>query len=281
MKKFIFITSLLISGSLFAATPAHYFGDEQGQDQDQELVDEQDPQPDKTHPKKPQRYPASMQKLYGYKLCQEGDFNCVTVKRGHTWHSLFPNEKQRDIVRRLNRTNLHLKLGQPLAVPNNLDKISVLDVAPFERKIDTHGKKLIIVSLNKLAFGAYDELGNLVYWGPVSGGRDVCPEGNASCNTVAGVFNVFQKKGEQCYSRLFPVDHGGGAPMPYCMFFLDGYAMHGSKQVPGYNASHGCVRMYKEDAEWLNKKFVDVTKSEKDLGTEVVVQSAEIEELSR
>ena len=88
---------------------------------------------------------------------------------------------------------------------------------------------------------------------------------NASCKTVAGVFNIFQKKGEQCYSRSFPVDHGGGAPMPYCMFFLDGFALHGSKQVPGYNASHGCVRMYQDDAQWLNKKFVDVNKSDNDL----------------
>ncbi len=46
--------------------------------------------------------------------------------------------------------------------------------------------------------------------------------------------------------------------MPYCMFFHGGYALHGSYELPGYNASHGCVRMYKADAEWLNQSFLRI-----------------------
>ncbi|HRE32879.1 MAG TPA: L,D-transpeptidase, partial [Candidatus Berkiella sp.] len=53
----------------------------------------------------------------------------------------------------------------------------------------------------------------------------------------------------------YPVGKGG-APMPYCMFFHGGYALHGSNSVPSYNASHGCVRMAPEDAQWLNEDFV-------------------------
>ena len=44
--------------------------------------------------------------------------------------------------------------------------------------------------------------------------------------------------------------------MPYCMFFHGGYALHGSNFVPDYNASHGCVRMSPDDAQWLNEDFV-------------------------
>ncbi len=46
--------------------------------------------------------------------------------------------------------------------------------------------------------------------------------------------------------------------MPYCMHFSGGYALHGSPTVPGYNASHGCVRLFTEDAKWLNQHFVDI-----------------------
>jgi lipoprotein-anchoring transpeptidase ErfK/SrfK len=31
--------------------------------------------------------------------------------------------------------------------------------------------------------------------------------------------------------------------MPYAMYFVGGFAMHEYPDVPGYPASHGCVRM--------------------------------------
>ena len=35
------------------------------------------------------------------------------------------------------------------------------------------------------------------------------------------------------------------------MYFSGGYAIHGSESVPDYPASHGCVRVSLEDADWL------------------------------
>jgi len=32
--------------------------------------------------------------------------------------------------------------------------------------------------------------------------------------------------------------------------------MHGST-LPGYHASHGCIRMFEDDAHWLNKEFTE------------------------
>jgi lipoprotein-anchoring transpeptidase ErfK/SrfK len=40
------------------------------------------------------------------------------------------------------------------------------------------------------------------------------------------------------------------------MYFHNGFALHGSYEVPGYNASHGCVRIFVNDAKWLNQDFV-------------------------
>jgi lipoprotein-anchoring transpeptidase ErfK/SrfK len=44
-----------------------------------------------------------------------------------------------------------------------------------------------------------------------------------------------------------------GSPMPHSIFFLRGYAIHGSYEVKslGHPASHGCVRLHPENAAKL------------------------------
>ena len=41
------------------------------------------------------------------------------------------------------------------------------------------------------------------------------------------------------------------APMPHSIFFLGGYAIHGSYDVVGRPASHGCVRLHPGNAAAL------------------------------
>ena len=55
--------------------------------------------------------------------------------------------------------------------------------------------------------------------------------------------------------------------MPFCMHFYRGYAFHGATAVPGYRASHGCIRLFIEDARWLNNEFIDVGAK----GTRVII----------
>ncbi len=126
--------------------------------------------------------------------------------------------------------------------------------APFPSKISS--SNIIKVDLGQLAWGAYDDGGNLVKWGRASGGKNYCADINKGCKTVTGTFTIYRKQGSECKSNRFPVGKGG-APMPYCMHFHGAYAMHGG-QVPNYNASHGCVRLVHEDAQWLNEDFVRV-----------------------
>jgi lipoprotein-anchoring transpeptidase ErfK/SrfK len=45
--------------------------------------------------------------------------------------------------------------------------------------------------------------------------------------------------------------------MPWAMFFHGGFAIHGSNEVPNYNASHGCIRLYPADARWLNQNVLN------------------------
>lgn len=195
---------------------------------------------------------------YGAKICSDDPiYFCYKVKQGDSWKKLFEDDTQRDLVMRINRMNISLHPGMKIAIPEHLaDDTNPLDYAPLNKHIDAPGKKVIIVSLGRLAFGAYDPDGTLEYWGPVSGGRGYCPDIHHGCHSPTGVFYIYNKEGFGCVSTKFPVGRGG-APMPYCMFFHGGFALHGSYEVPGYNASHGCVRMFVNDAKWLNEEFTE------------------------
>jgi L,D-transpeptidase ErfK/SrfK len=194
---------------------------------------------------------------YSSVLCKNDSFTCYKVKRGDTWQKLFLDPEQKDLVMRLNRMNVPLERGMKIAIPKDLSNTDIMNYAPFPKQITPRGQKMIFVSLNSkvLAWAAYSENGELQNWGPASGGQGWCPDVHRACHTSTGHFAVYRKSGASCVSSKFPVNRGG-APMPYCMFFHGGFALHGSHEVPGYNASHGCVRMFVPDAKWLNQEFL-------------------------
>lgn len=205
-------------------------------------------------------------KHYGYALCDAPGFTCRKLKNRDTWKKLFPNEKYRDMVMRLNRTNLPLFTRKWIVIPDNIETLDYNDLSPLALKYDTTGEPTILVSLSLLAFAAYNKEGELILWGPISAGKDYCADTKASCKTATGTFRVKRKSDEECISGQFPVvskSKRGGAPMPYCTFFFRGIAFHAST-LPGYNGSHGCVRLFLEDAQWLNENFFKI-------GTKVVV----------
>ncbi len=203
------------------------------------------------------------QAAFGAKLCKKPEYKCVKVKKGDSWNKMFPNSRQRDLVKRLNRVNTRLRPGKVIAVPKKLSGLSLDDVAPFPKAIDAPKRTTVVVDQKQLAWGAYSADGRLLKWGPMSGGKKWCADIKEKCHTPSGKFTVFRKEGAECKSSSFPVDKpGGGAPMPYCVFFNGGIAFHGSSTVPGYNASHGCVRMYTEDAKWLNTSFIEMGRTQ-------------------
>lgn len=215
-------------------------------------------------------------KRYGETLCQSPDYSCKIAMKGDTWQSLFPSEQSRDIVMRVNRMNIPLQVGMKIAVPNHLDQITIYDVSPFPRYIEPTGEKMIFINQQSLAWGAYNTDGELVWWGPISTGSGHCLSPDGTCLTPAGSFRIIRKQDIECISTVFPIrtdGNNGGALMPFCMHFLQGYALHGSDIVPGYRASHGCVRMFIEDARWLNEEFVDLPGAGNLKGTRVIVNS--------
>lgn len=122
-----------------------------------------------------------------------------------------------------------------------------------------------VFSPRTLKWKAINDRGKVVRTGRGSGGRNYCPDIKRSCRTPSGTYHIISKRGAGCKSSRYPKGRGG-APMPYCMFFNKHYAIHGSPDVPNYNASHGCVRVKTHDARWLHRNFIRI-------GTKVIIKS--------
>src|SRR5262245_39016648 len=113
-------------------------------------------------------------KRYVEQLFKELVYHCIKIKSGQSWEylwldqeKLWPDAEHRYIVKRINRMNISLSPGMKIAVPSNLAQLTIYDVAPFPRYIESTGEKTIYVDQEKLAWGAYDVNGELIWWGPV------------------------------------------------------------------------------------------------------------------
>ncbi|MBM3161918.1 MAG: L,D-transpeptidase [Chlorobi bacterium] len=136
-------------------------------------------------------------------------------------------------VNRIDRR--HIPAGKTVLLPVNTELASQYVPVP-EQLTDSRGEREIRVFLSRQYFGAY-QWGKLVFWGPISSGRK-------SYSTPPGKFFVNYK---QRHKRSIKYDN---APMPYSINYYGGYFMH-QQSLPGYPASHGCVRLLMTDAEKL------------------------------
>lgn len=132
-------------------------------------------------------------------------------------------------------------------------------------QIDAQGEKVIIVDPQAHRWGAYGPSGNLIRSGVAASGANYCKDMGQPCRTQTGEFRIRTLGGPSCKSPSFPMPNGG-SPMPYCMYFNETQALHGSYHVASSNISHGCVRMYPSDARWMRYNFATI-------GTKVIILS--------
>ncbi|MCZ7594865.1 MAG: L,D-transpeptidase family protein [Hyphomicrobium sp.] len=91
------------------------------------------------------------------------------------------------------------------------------------------GPLVLVVSLSKQTVTVYDD-GKQIAKSPISSGMSGHP-------TPTGIFSILEKN-RYHYSNLY-----GGAPMPFMQRVTNsGVAMHAG-DLPGYPASHGCIRL--------------------------------------
>ncbi|HYV92514.1 MAG TPA: L,D-transpeptidase [Chitinophagales bacterium] len=140
----------------------------------------------------------------------------------------------------LNRIDwVYLRIGDTLIVPDTF----FTDLKMYSPFPDSLGeikqvKKIIFISYPVEAFAAY-ETGKLIRWGPASLGKRSTP-------TPTGLFFT-NWKSKQDTSTV----NGEWILKWYFNFEnFEGVSLH-QYDLPGYPASHSCVRLNADDAQWI------------------------------
>lgn len=147
------------------------------------------------------------------------------------------------IVLSINRTDdMNLTQDMKLVVPNSFDDPSLWEFMPEEIDSAKNISKIGILSLRTQAFGFYEN-GKLVRSGPVNTGKESTP-------TPAGLYFTNWKGRTVVVENL---DNENDEWILNWNFNIDnekGISLH-QYTLPGYPASHSCIRMHEEDAKWF------------------------------
>lgn len=144
------------------------------------------------------------------------------------------------IILALNRLDERfIRKPDSIVVPDTIINDKLL-YSPFPKHLALLDsvKKILLVDQRIQAFAAY-EFGNLVHWGPTSTGKKSTPTPN-------GLFHTNWKS-----KKTISTDDSTWILKWY--FNLEnfrGLSLH-QFDLPGYPASHACVRLLEEDAFWI------------------------------
>lgn len=155
-----------------------------------------------------------------------------------TLHERF-SESQKALLEKLNRADVgHLEQLPELVVPESwADELSY-SMLPGRYPSSESWPTFLVVYLPGQLFGAY-ESGRLVRWGPVSSGGRTTP-------TSPGRFSLNWRS----TGRASSIDSDWFMRWYFNFGNREGLAFH-AYALPGYPASHGCIRLLERDAQWL------------------------------
>jgi lipoprotein-anchoring transpeptidase ErfK/SrfK len=148
-------------------------------------------------------------------------------------------EEKMSVLLKLNRLDArHLRAGVTILIPEQIDEL--INYSPFPLRLEAAREtpKLILASLRVQAFAAY-EYGELVRWGPISSGKKASP-------TPAGLYHTNWKS----KATRSSINEEWLLPWYFNLDNERGIAFH-QYDLPGYPASHGCLRLLEDDAAWI------------------------------
>lgn len=150
------------------------------------------------------------------------------------------NERERYAILALNRLDSKNRWNaDTLVVPAKIDT-TLMSYSPFPMQLDVLSdvKKFVIFSYEIQAYGVYSN-GALVKWGPTSMGKK-------SAQTTRGLtFANWKKK-----LAISTVKSEWKLPYNFNIHNSGGIGWH-QYDLPGYPASHSCLRLLLNDAKWL------------------------------
>ena len=170
------------------------------------------------------------------------NYKILYPKRGNSYSILLNKYGYNgaELILALNRIDRkNLRRRDSLVVPDTF-VTNRKYYSPFPLKVEEAFQipKLIVVSQRIQAFAAY-QLGNLILWGPTSTGKEETPTPN-------GLFHT-NWKAEETTSTF---DDEWKLKWNFNLDNFEGVALH-QYDMPGYPASHSCVRLYEKDAAWI------------------------------
>jgi hypothetical protein len=148
--------------------------------------------------------------------------------------------EERKIIGALNRINPErIGLKKAYVFPDTM-VTDLMYYTPFPEQFTAFDSipKLILVSRRIQAFAIY-EFGKLFRWGPSSTGKKSTP-------TPAGLFHTNYK----AKLKISTVNGSWRMPWYFNISNRGGIGLH-EYLLPGYPASHSCIRLYKEDALFI------------------------------
>jgi len=173
---------------------------------------------------------------------KEIKYNVDSLKTKSNIDSLFNSysEDQLNTILALNRIEKNnLRSKKPIIIPECASD-DFNTYSPFPENINFLQciPKTVLISQRVQAFGLYEN-GELIKWGPVSTGKN-------STKTPNGL-NYGNYKAKR---KISTVDESWVLPYYFNFMNFEGVGVH-QYALPGYPASHGCVRLYMDDAKYI------------------------------
>lgn len=150
------------------------------------------------------------------------------------------DDHQKAIIYALNRIDAsRVRPKTNLVVPDTL-LADLNSYAPFPKKLDILNSipKTVLIAQRIQAFALFEN-GKLVKWGPISSGKRTTPTPNG-----LHYGNYKAKK------KISTVNDAWKLPYYFNFMNFEGVGVH-QYSLPGYPASHACVRLYMDDAQYI------------------------------
>lgn len=150
------------------------------------------------------------------------------------------SKEEQEVIFALNRMDAwRLKEGKRIVIPDSLTG-NLMDYSPFPKQLAMLDSipKAVLISRRIQGIALYEK-GKIVNWGPVSTGKQ-------TTQTPVGLF-YGNYKAKRKISTI-----NSDWIMPYYFNFMnrEGIGTH-KYSLPGYPASHGCVRLREQEARFI------------------------------